>query len=205
MRLLLTAALLCALLAFAGGASREPTIPMRRCSRPQGRAERADELSIDQAAAQQAMTCLTNYARAQSGLVPLQPNSALNEAGQAKLRRRSPARSSAAPRAGARSRPSSRRIVQGATSYGVGENLAWGTGNFGTPRQTMNGWLHSTRTPREHLESGLSASSESATSPDQTFQSYAGAALWSQEFGTRTPASPAATVPVGAPAEGSPA
>jgi len=32
--------------------------------------------------------------------------------------------------------------IQGATSYEIGENIAWGTGNYGTPRQAMNGWVH---------------------------------------------------------------
>src|SRR5438093_13788547 len=45
----------------------------------------ADQLSLERAAAQQAMTCLTNYARSQSGLTPLQHNSVLDDAGQAKL------------------------------------------------------------------------------------------------------------------------
>jgi hypothetical protein len=28
--------------------------------------------------------------------------------------------------------------------YQIGENIAWGTGRYGTPRETMNSWLHST-------------------------------------------------------------
>src|SRR6266550_4659465 len=46
----------------------------------------ADQLGLDAATAQLAMQCLTNYARAQQGLGPLQLNSTLSAAGQAKLK-----------------------------------------------------------------------------------------------------------------------
>jgi uncharacterized protein YkwD len=33
--------------------------------------------------------------------------------------------------------------LRGARRWTVGENLAWGTGSFATPRQTVRGWMHS--------------------------------------------------------------
>ena len=30
-----------------------------------------------------------------------------------------------------------------ATTWSLGENLAWGSGYFGTPRETVKGWMHS--------------------------------------------------------------
>jgi uncharacterized protein YkwD len=159
----------------------------------------ADQLSLDQAAAQQAMTCLTNYARAQSGLVPLQPNSTLNDAGQAKLTADLSCAEFSHTPCGRPFTAVFETYVQGATSYGVGENLAWGTGSFGTPRQTMSGWLHSTG----HRENILRADYRElgiGYLADQTFQGYAGATLWSQEFGVRTPA-PATSSPPPASAQ----
>jgi uncharacterized protein YkwD len=164
----------------------------------------ADQLGLGQAAAQQAMTCLTNYARGQSGLVPLQPNSALNDAGQAKLAADLSCGEFSHTPCGRPFTAVFETYVAGATSYAVGENIAWGTGSFGTPRQTMSGWLHSTghrenilRVDYRELGIGYLA--------DQTFQGYAGATLWSQEFGVRAPATtrsspqPANAQPASAP------
>jgi uncharacterized protein YkwD len=153
----------------------------------------ADQLNLDQSAAQQAMTCLTNYARTQSGLAPLQLNSALNDAGQAKLAGDLSCAEFSHTPCGRPFTAVFETYVAGATSYGVGENIAWGTGSFGTPRQTMNGWLHSTG----HRENILRADYRElgiGYLADQTFQGYAGATLWSQEFGVRAPA-PATSSP----------
>jgi uncharacterized protein YkwD len=177
--------------ALAGAAvpgARSADDPYAALLAPSGRCGvAADQLSLDQAAAQQAMTCLTNYARTQSGLVPLQPNSALNDAGQAKLAADlSCAEFSHSP-CGRPFTAVFETYVAGATSYAVGENIAWGTGSYGTPRQTMLNWLHSTG----HRENILRADYRElgiGYLADQTFQGYAGATLWSQEFGVRAPA-----------------
>ena len=94
------------------------------------------------------MLCLTNYARIHSGLKRLVGSPTLDQAGEAKL--------DADLNCGEFSHtPCSKPFEEvfaayltGATAYTLGENIAWGTGSFGTPRQTMNGWLHST----EHLQ-----------------------------------------------------
>ena len=84
--------------------------------------------------------------------------------------------------------------IQGATSYQIGENIAWGTGNFGTPRQTMNGWLHSAG-HRENILTAAYAELGIGYLPAQTFQGYSGATLWSQEFGLRSPAATSTASP----------
>jgi len=61
------------------------------------------------------------------------------------------------------------------------------TGSFGTPRQTMSGWLHSTG-HRENILTAAYAELGIGYLPGQTFQGYNGATLWSQEFGLRSPA-----------------
>jgi hypothetical protein len=63
----------------------------------------------------------------------------------------------------------------------------------------MNGWLHSTG----HRENILRADYRElgiGYLADQMFQGYAGATLWSQEFGVRTPASPTPTIAAAASA-----
>jgi uncharacterized protein YkwD len=131
----------------------------------------ADQLGLEQAAAQQAMTCLTNYARVQSGLVPLQSNSALNAAGQAKLAADLSCGEFSHTPCGQPFTGVFGTYLQGATSYGVGENLL--TADY---RELGIGYL-----------------------ADQTFQGYAGATLWSEEFGVRTPASPSTSGPTSSP------
>ena len=161
----------------------------------------ADQLSLDLAVAEQAMTCLTNYARSQSGLAPLQRNPVLDDAGRAKLAADLSCAEFSHTPCGKPFTAVFAAYVQGATSYALGENIAWGTGSYGTPRQTMSGWLRSTG----HRENILNADYRElgiGYLSDQTFQRYSGASLWSQEFGARTPAAatqatvPPATAPV---------
>jgi uncharacterized protein YkwD len=147
----------------------------------------ADRLDLDAATAQLAMQCLTNYARAQEGLAPLQLNATLNAAGQAKLKSNVSCAEFSHTPCGQPFDTVFATYVQGATSYQIGENILWGTGSNGTPRQAMNGWLHSTG-HRENILTAAYAQLGVGYLPKQTFQGNDGATLWSQEFGLRTPA-----------------
>ena len=132
------------------------------------------------------MQCLTNYARAHLGLAPLHLNAALNAAGQAKLGSDITCAEFSHTPCGRPFESVFATYLRGATSYQLGENIAWGTGNYGTPRQTMRGWLHSTE-HRENIVTAAYAALGIGYLPAQTFQGYTGATLWSQEFGLRTP------------------
>ncbi len=35
------------------------------------------------------------------------------------------------------------RYLHGARRYSLGENIAWGSGNYATPRETVQGWMES--------------------------------------------------------------
>ena len=146
----------------------------------------ADQLGLDAPTAQAAMQCLTNYARAQQGLAPLQLNTTLNAAGQTKLKSNVSCAEFSHTPCGQPFDTVFASYVQGATSFQIGENIAWGTGTYGTPRQTMNGWLHSAG-HRENILTAAYAELGIGYLPGQTFQGYDGATLWSQEFGLRTP------------------
>jgi uncharacterized protein YkwD len=154
----------------------------------------ADQLGIDAATAQLAMQCLTNYARAQQGLAPLQLNATLNAAGQAKLKSDISCAEFSHTPCGQPFDTVFSSYVQGATSYQIGENIAWGTGSYGTPRQAMNGWVHSAG-HRENILTAAYAELGIGYLPGQTFQGYDGATLWSQEFGLRTPGLSATSTP----------
>ena len=76
-------------------------------------------------------------------------------------------------------------FTRSASAFQIGENIAWGTGTFGTPRSIMNAWLHSAG----HRENILTASfTELGVGylSNQAFLGYVGAVLWSQQFGART-------------------
>jgi uncharacterized protein YkwD len=162
---------------------------------PAGTCAAADQLGLDQATAQQSMLCLTNFARTQSGLGALRLDTALNEAGQAKLAANVSCGEFSHTPCGTPFSTVFATYLSGARGYQIGENIAWGTGAYGTARQTMNGWLHS----EGHRKNILTAEYRDlgiGYLPSQTFQGHTGAALWSQQFGTRTPSASAETAPV---------
>ena len=193
MRLLLLASFTCAVLAFAGGATASDD-PYAALLAPAGTCGTADEqLGLDQAAAQLVMTCLTNYARTQSGgLRPLKLNAKLNDAGNAKLAADVSCGVFSHEPCGKTFASVFAAYLQGATTYRLGENIAWGTGSLGTPRQIMREWLHSTG-HRENILRSAFTELGIGYLPNQVFQGYTGGSLWSQEFATRSPVSAAAT------------
>jgi uncharacterized protein YkwD len=179
----------CVVLALAGttaaGAADDPYAALLAPSGTCGAA--ADQLNLDAATAEAAMLCLTNYARAQEGLAPLHPNATLDAAGQAKLAADLSCAEFSHTPCGHPFDTVFAAYLQGATSYEIGENIAWGTGDYGTPRSTMNGWLHS-EGHRENILTAAYTDLGIGYVPSQPFQGYEGATLWSQEFGTRSPA-----------------
>jgi uncharacterized protein YkwD len=179
---------LCALLALSGGAAAAAD-PYASLLAPSGTCGSADDqLDLEPAAAQLVMACLTNYARTHSGLKPLRLNQTLNAAGNAKL--------AADVSCGVFShspcgRPFSSvfsAYLRGAASYELGENIAWGTGSLGSPRQIMSAWLHSPGHRENILTPGFTELGIGYLR-DQTFLGYDGASLWSQQFAARSPAS----------------
>jgi uncharacterized protein YkwD len=198
MRLSLVAALLGAVLVFAGaaGAADDPYGAMLA---PAGTCGAADDQSLlDQGTAQLVMTCLTNYARAQSGLKPLQLNAALSAAGNAKLGADVSCGVFSHEPCGKPFDSVFATYLQGATSFQIGENIAWGTGSYATPRQIMSAWLHSAG-HRENILTAAFTEVGIGYVPNETFLGYPGAALWSQQFGTRAPAPSASTAPASTP------
>jgi uncharacterized protein YkwD len=145
----------------------------------------ADQLGLEPAAAQIAMQCLTNYARAQAGLAPLQLNAQLNDAGTAKLAKDVSCGEFSHTPCGQPFSAVFGDYLKGAARYEIGENIAWGTGKYGTPREAMNGWLHSAGHRENILAAGYTELGVGYL-PDQTFLGYSGATLWSQQFGTAT-------------------
>jgi hypothetical protein len=173
-------------MALAGGASAAED-PYAALLAPTGTCGADDQLGLDAATARHLMACLTNYARAQSGLKPLRLASLLNAAGDAKLAADVSCRAFTHDPCGRPFDSVFAAYVRGATSYRLGENIAWGTGSLGTPRQIMSSWLHSPGHRVNILTPGFTELGIGYL-PDQTFLGYGGATLWSQQFGARSPA-----------------
>src|SRR3954447_10637298 len=183
----LCAALLC-------GSARAEDDPYALFLAPAGTCGPADaQLGIDEQTAQLTMLCLTNYARQHAGLSPLSLNATLTTAGAAKLHADVSCGVFSHEPCGQPFDTVFAPYTAGASAFQIGENIAWGTGSFGTPRSIMDAWLNSTG-HRENIltpnfkELGIGYLS------NQAFQGTVGAVLWSQQFGTRTATpAPAAT------------
>jgi uncharacterized protein YkwD len=162
---------------------------------PAGTCAADDQLQLDQAAAQQSMLCLTNWARTQSGLPALRLDQTLNEAGRTKLAADVSCSEFTHTPCGNPFSAVFATYLAGARGYQIGENIAWGTGHYGTPRETMDGWLKSPG----HRANILTAAFRDlgvGYLANQSFQGYGGATLWSQEFGARDGAPAAQPAPV---------
>jgi uncharacterized protein YkwD len=191
MRVPLTAIVACLVLAFAGGAAAADD-PYAALLAPSGSCGAADaQLNLATTTARRVMTCLTNYARTHSGLRPLQLSAVLNSAGTAKLAADVSCGEFSHTPCGKPFVSMFGAYLRGATSYMLGENIAWGTGSLGTPREIMREWLHS-KEHRENILRGSFTEIGIGYLGNQEFQGFSGGALWSQEFGTRAPTSAAA-------------
>ncbi len=152
------------------------------------------ELGLDRQTAQSTMLCLTNYARQHAGLSPLSLSPTLTTAGDAKLQADISCGVFSHEPCGQPFDTVFASYTAGAPAFRIGENIAWGTGTFGTPRSIMDAWLHSTA----HRENILTPDFEElgiGYLSNQAFQGYVGAVLWSQQFGARTAPPAQATTP----------
>jgi uncharacterized protein YkwD len=88
-----------------------------------------------------ATLCLLNAERTKRGLAPLRENSKLDKAsiGHSRdmVRRKYFEHGDFAARIKASG------YLSGATSWGIGENIAWGGGSYSTPRSIVSMWMHS--------------------------------------------------------------
>jgi uncharacterized protein YkwD len=144
----------------------------------------ADQVGLDEARAERAMLCLTNYARRRSGLRPLALRSPLEQVAQSKLAADVSCNEFSHTPCNASFTKSFAPYLGDAAAYDIGENIAWSTGGFATPRETMTAWLDSP----DHRANILNPAFRDlgvGYLPNQSFQGSNGATLWSQDFGVR--------------------
>jgi len=143
-------------------------------------------ISASAAAERASMTCLVNYARRSWALPTLTSSPQLARAAQLKLGddSRCDAFSHSAcglPRISVFVRSG---YLTGARSYHLGENLAWGQNDLGSPRSIMAAWLASPEHRANLLDPRYRELGVAYLSAD-TFLGASGAQLWVTEFGLR--------------------
>ncbi len=131
------------------------------------------------------MSCLVNYARSHAGVPALREVKTLDLAGTLKL--------NAEIHCGAFTHTPCGQPFQNVfsaagyplgTAYSVGENLAYGQGELGSPQSIMQSWLASP----DHRQNLLSTSWTSfglALHAGTPFLGSTGVALWANEFAGR--------------------
>jgi len=128
------------------------------------------------------MLCLVNHARSQRGLAPLGAPSSLTKAADRK--------SGDVIRCDEFSHEAcGREFTYWMTHFGYhgcreGENLAWGSGRYATPRSIFQMWMHS----QGHRENILGPYEDTGLGLRVgTLEGNGGAHVWTEEFGAPCP------------------
>ena len=136
--------------------------------------------SASAATQERAMLCLVNNARQARGLSPLRALASLNRAADRK--------SGDVIRCDEFSHEAcGREFTYWMSHFGYhgcleGENIAWGSGRYATPRSIFRMWMHS----QGHRENILGSYEDTGIGLRVgTLEGYAGAHVWTEEFGGR--------------------
>ena len=144
-----------------------------------------DQEALDAAAAvqEQAMLCMANYARAQSGETALAEEEPLVESARDKARDILACDSFSHTACGREFTYWMRETgYMSAECWRVGENLAWGAGEYGSVRAIFRAWM---RSP-EHRENILGDFDQTGIDlRTGTLDGTAGTRVWAQHFGSR--------------------
>jgi uncharacterized protein YkwD len=98
-----------------------------------------NDISVGEA--RQATLCLLNGERRQRGIRPLKDNSRLTLASQRHANDMS--RRNYFEHGDFAGRIKKARYLKGARGYTIGENIAWGSYDYGTPAGIVDAWMHS--------------------------------------------------------------
>ena len=143
-----------------------------------------NQLTVPNAEQAQAMRCLTNFARAKSGLERLITPKLLGQAAADKARDILRCDEFSHEACGREFTYWMENVgyLQG-SCWGAAENIAWGTGTIGTPRAIFRAWLHSPG----HRENILGPYADVGIAlREGTIEGSPGAHVWVQEFGSHS-------------------
>ena len=142
-----------------------------------------NQTSLGHSAEEQASVvfCMTNYARGVNGLAPLKPNSQLGRAAAQKSTDILGCDEFSHYACGRNFYFWDQKFGYLKGCWKLGENIAWGTGSFATPRSIVTRWLEST----EHHENILGPYKEIGIGLRVgELEGYEGAAVWTESFGS---------------------
>lgn len=148
-----------------------------------------DDLSASASVQENAMRCMTNFARARLGLAPLDDASELDLSASSKAADLLACDSFSHSACGRDFTYWMREAGYIAEScWHAGENLAWGKGEYGTARSIFQAWMRSPTHRRnilgEYSQLGVSFGFGE-------LQGQAGTRVWAQHFGSRCEPQPA--------------
>jgi uncharacterized protein YkwD len=129
------------------------------------------------------MLCMHAYARAAAGVAPVQPIKQLVVSSGRKAKDLKGCDDFSHEACGRGAFYWLRKVGFARGTYGVGENIAWGTGALGSVHAIMSAWLNSD----EHRPILLDPSFEDVGvgMAEGKFQGYRGAQIWVAHFGYR--------------------
>lgn len=162
----------------------DPEDPWAAYLAPDGVCPKAGDSSRTVTEQQRTMVCLINYARRQKGLVAVKSNDKLAKATQLKA--------ALIVRCGEFSHTPCRTAFadvfresgygEGATFASVGENLAYGEDEEGSPLATLSNWLHSPEHRQNLFTPKWRVQGLAMVRPD-SFLNHEGISLWVSAFG----------------------
>jgi uncharacterized protein YkwD len=147
----------------------------------------ANDAAAEGVAGTRTMSCLLNFARRRNGLAPLRLDGRLNRAAELKVAENVRCGEFSHTACGAPFTDVFRRsgYLSGAKRYQIGENLAWGSFELGTPRSIVEAWLNSPG-HRENLFRPIWREMGLAVVRPETFLGNEQVSLWANEFGARS-------------------
>jgi uncharacterized protein YkwD len=149
---------------------------------PRGACSGQEQLGAPASQQEQAMACMVDFARQQAGLGGLAESSALAESARDKSQDILSCDSFSHYACGREFTYWMKQTGYMSTPcWRVGENLAWGTGEFGSVRSIFVAWM---RSP-DHRANILGAFDETGLSlATGTLEGNAGTRIWTQHFGS---------------------
>jgi uncharacterized protein YkwD len=163
------------------------TDPYTRFLAPESVCPGANDAALEGVPSTKTMSCLLNFARRRNGLAALRLDVRLNRAAQLKVDDNVRCSDFSHTACGVAFSDVFRRAgyLSGAKSYQIGENLAWGSFELGTPRSIVDAWLNSPG-HRENLFRPIWREMGLAVSHPASFLGNRQVSLWANEFGTRS-------------------
>jgi len=142
-----------------------------------------ESLAAGVEAQEEAMRCMTNFARVRAGLSPLSDSTQLDLSAQEKTADLLGCDSFSHEACGREFTYWMRQAgYMSASCWHVGENLAWGSGDYGTVRLIFRAWMESPEHRRnilgEYTELGVDLASGE-------LEGLSGARVWTEHFGSR--------------------